>query len=321
MIQYYCNICRATITEGEYRYSKNSFGKALCREHQDAERNVQRNRNIKSPQEIEIKQNLKPIESKVMEKESKIGLSSIVKKVAVTTGKVIKKSATMVADTTQKAIKIRQWKDKILMRLDSNMIKQLARENRIHPELVNRPTNDDYLDAIKNGVPLNDIIEFAKINHVNIRDVLAEMEELKIKEDNREIRNDGSAIKDFYEQVVREIKLFQPSGNYNNESPYHMELLGYLKAKFPNKKVESEKYRGSSRPDITIDGIAIEVKGPTGERELQTIADKCLRYCPSHPKGMIIVLFRISPNIQFYYDDWLKDMNKLHPDVKIIPKG
>ena len=77
MIQYYCNICRATITEGEYRYSKDCFGKALCREHQEAKRNAQNNRIIKSPQEIQIKQNLKSIESKVMEKESKIGLSAV----------------------------------------------------------------------------------------------------------------------------------------------------------------------------------------------------------------------------------------------------
>jgi hypothetical protein len=309
------------------------FGKALCRQHQDMERTIkstQPNSSIKptyeTPQKLQIKQTIKQIEesgqdSKDKACESKIGLRGIVKKVAVTTGKVIKKSATTVADTTRKAIKIREWKEKILLRLDSKMIRQLARENRIHPEFVDNPTNDDYIDAIKNGVPLDDIITFAKRNHVPIRDVLTEIEELKIKEDNREIRNDGSAIKDFYEQVVREIKLFQPSGSYDNESPYHMELLGYLKAKFPNKKVESEKYRVSSIPDITIDGIAIEVKGPTGERELRTIADKCLRYCPSHPKGMIVVLFRISPNIQFFYDDWFRDMNKLHPEVKIISKG
>ena len=319
MTQYYCDICHSTITEREHRYSKDYFGKALCREHQEAERNAQNNRNIKSPQEIEIKQNLKPIESKVIEKESKIGLSGIVKKVAITTGKVIKKSATTITDTAQKAIQIRRWKDKILKRMEPKMIKQLAYENRIRPDFVDKPTNDDYIDAIKNGVPLDDIIAFAKRNHVNIRDVLSEMEELKIKEDNREISNDGSSIKDFYDKVVEEIKLFKPFQQYDKELPYQMELAAYLRNRFQDSQVDIEQYRLSSRPDITIDGIAIEVKGPTGDGELVTIANKCLQYGPSHPKGLIIVLFNISAS-QYRYGEWLKNMNRQYPGVKIISK-
>lgn len=246
-------------------------------------------------------------------------MSGIVKKVAVTTGKVIKKSATTITDTAQKAIQIRRWKDKILMRLEPNLIKQLARENRIRPEFVDKPTNDDYIDAIKNGVSLDDIVAFSKRNHVNIRDVLAEMEELKIKEDNREIRNEGSAIKDFYDEIIEAIKLFKPFQSYDKELPYQIELATYLRSRFQNKQVDIEQYRLSSRPDITIDGIAIEVKGPTGDRELETIANKCLLYGPSHPKGLIIVLFNISAG-QFRYEEWLKKMNKQYPGVKIISK-
>lgn len=146
MTQYYCNICRVTITVGEYQYSKNCFGKALCREHQEAERNAQNNRNIKSPQEIEIKQNLKPIESKVMEKESKIGLSGIVKKVAITTGKVIKKSANTVVDTTRTAFQRREWKDEILRIIGPTLIKELARERNVRPLYdEGRPTIDEYI--------------------------------------------------------------------------------------------------------------------------------------------------------------------------------
>jgi hypothetical protein len=198
------------------------------------------------------------------------------------------------------------------------LLRQLACENRIHPEFVDNPTNDDYIDAIKNGVPLKDIITFAKRNHVGIRDVLNEMEELEIKEDTKEISKDGSAVKDFYEQVVREIKLFQPF-SYERELPYHIELAGFLKGKFPTSQIHIEDYRGPNKPDITIDGIAIEVKGPTGYDELDKIANKCVRYSPSHPKGLIIVLFDISVG-EFFYEGWIKDMNKQFPDVKIISK-
>jgi hypothetical protein len=313
-MSYYCNICKKDITYEELLYSKNKFGRPLCREHQKSFRETV----PKNIEEHEEKTQETPLST--VKETSSSALGGLLKKVAVTTGRAIKKGATTITDTTQKAIHIRRWKEKILLRLDSKMIRQLARENRVHPEFIDHPTDNDYIDAIKNGVPLKDIITFAKRNHVGIRDILNEMEELKIKEDTREMTNDGNAVKDFYDQVVREIKLFQAYGSYNYESPYHMQLLGYLKGKFPSSKIESEKTRVSSRPDITIDGIAIEVKGPTGEKELQTIADKCLRYCPSHPKGMIIVLFDISPTIQFYYDDWYKNIIKTYPDIRIISK-
>ena len=246
-------------------------------------------------------------------------LGGLLKKVAITTGKVIKKSATTITDTTQNAIQRRRWKDKILIRLEPKQIKQLARENRIRPELVDRPTNDDYIDAIKNEVSLDDIITFAKRNHANIRDILNEIENSKIKEDNKEMLNDGSAVKDFFEQVVEAIKLFKPFQQYDKELQYQIELAAYLRNKFQNSLVDTEKYRKSSRPDITIDGIAIEVKGPTGDGELQTISEKCLRYCDSHPKGVVIVLFKISVS-PYRYDDWKRGMNNRFPEVKIIPK-
>ena len=160
-MQYYCNICKATITEGEYKYSNDVFGKALCRKHQDMERNFsspQNNLPNEPPQEI-IKQHTKQIN----ESESKVGLKDFAKKLAVTTGKVIKKGATTITDTAQKSIQTRRWKDKILMIIDSKdskLIKQLAREKRVCPEFVDKPTNDDYIDAIKNEVSLEDIKAF-----------------------------------------------------------------------------------------------------------------------------------------------------------------
>ncbi len=316
MTQYYCNICRATITEREYRYSKDYFGKALCREHQEAERNAQNNRNIKSPQEIEIKQNLKPIESKVIEKESKIGLSGIVKKVAITTGKVIKKSANTVVDTTRTAFQRREWKDEILRIIGPTLIKELARERNVRPSYdEGRPTIDDYIQAIKNNVTLDDIVSFANRNKVNIRDILTEMEYYQVKQEKKEILHDGVAVKGFYEQVVNEIKSFYPSGRHNNELPYQMELYRFLKEKFP--KSDIEKTRGSSRPDITIEGIGIEVKGPTRVEDIQTIMEKCARYCLSHPKGVIIVLFD-NQVPQWRYAEWLKGMKEHFPKVRVI---
>lgn len=54
--RYCCDICRIAINEGEFRYSINNFGKALCRNHQEVERMN------KTPQEIKTQQDTASLE-------------------------------------------------------------------------------------------------------------------------------------------------------------------------------------------------------------------------------------------------------------------
>jgi len=88
--------------------------------------------------------------------------------------------------------------------------------------------------------------------------------------------------------VVQAIEEFTPSRRYHNEFPYQAELQGWLKSRFPSSEIEVR--RGASRPDIVIEDIAIEVKGPTDNRALETLTTKCLKYSEYYNK-VIIVLF------------------------------
>jgi hypothetical protein len=74
--------------------------------------------------------------------------------------------------------------------------------------------------------------------------------------------------------------------------------------------LQVELQRGSSRPDIVIEDIAIEIKEPTYEEGLQSIADKCLRYHHDFKK-MIFVLFNIRTKIQRFYDEWEDGFKKI----------
>ena len=119
-----------------------------------------------------------------------------------------------------------------------------------------------------------------------------------------------------HNRVYEEIKRFEPSKNYENEIGYHAELQGWLKRIFPQSKIEMQI--GSARPDIVIDNIAIEVKGPTDARALDTLANKCLRYSV-HYESMIIVLF--NPTVsKKYYDDITDGIKKHFPNVRVIVK-
>lgn len=87
----------------------------------------------------------------------------------------------------------------------------------------------------------------------------------------KSIANDNEArVKEtLLYKVTESIRTFEPSRVYKNEFGYHTELQGWLKHEFTSASFE--KRTGASRPDIAIDDIAIEIKGPTGNRELGTL--------------------------------------------------
>jgi len=135
-------------------------------------------------------------------------------------------------------------------------------------------------------------------------------------------RKNEEAIKkkygDLFLSVFNEIKVFKPLlPDYENELPYHIDLARWLEPKFPMLRVEQQI--GSARPDIVIEDIAIEIKGPTTEAGLQSIADKCLRY-HHHFKKMIVVLFDIQTKTSRFFNEWEEGMKKNFPDVVVIKK-
>ncbi len=132
-----------------------------------------------------------------------------------------------------------------------------------------------------------------------------------IKED------DEAKIKEsLLNRIVTSIQTFKPSRKWAYEDGYHKELLGYLQHDFPNIKYEFQS--GSSRPDLVIDNIAIEVKGPTDNPALDTLTTKCLKYSKYYD-NLIMVLF----NPQFsegHFREIKEGIEQYFPHVVIIKK-
>ena len=109
-------------------------------------------------------------------------------------------------------------------------------------------------------------------------------------------------------KVWHSIEVFKPSRYYELESGYHNELFNWLNKDFSQAEWESPTSRRASRPDISIGNIAIEVKGPTGNRELDTITHKAIRY-RNHYDIVLFVLF--SPHFtNEHFDDIKKGMKR-----------
>lgn len=125
----------------------------------------------------------------------------------------------------------------------------------------------------------------------------------------------------FTKRLIQDIKDFQPTRKYKDEFPYQIELQGWLKKDYPQSKIETQT--GSSRPDIIIDQVAIEIKGPTTTKDLKTIADKLLRY-RIYYNHIIVVLFDVQMKDR-YYNEWINGINntynKENDNIIIIRKG
>jgi len=324
-MRYYCNICKKTITKGEFLYSIDKFDRPLCREHQEIEKNMIESNNLnyheEHKQEIQDKNQIQPPD------EIESGWKKTFKKI----GKGIVKGAKAIADSTKKTMQMRRWKEDILRRMSMNQLRQLCFENRLntkknilrqdgrsgkfYTKTINC-TKVDLVHKLKNKAGLDYLINFSKRNHINIRDILRDIDrkkaEWKVKEITENMKEGEVSLFLEVEKAVRE---FKPLRKYDKELYYQDSLASWLKSKFPNTAIEVS--RGSTRPDIVVEGIAIEVKGPTYDRDLQTISDKCMRYCQYFPQGLICVLFNVYVN-HHRYKDWEKGMKETFPNVKII---
>lgn len=237
-----------------------------------------------------------------------ISWKSAVKTIGVNAGKGIAKGTRLVVDETSRRIKDNRRKKQIVARMYPNVVKYYAFSRGLHPKPFNggRPTIDDYRNAIASNVSIDELIVFANKKRIHIRDITDEIDKENTENEIRRISADDSKT-DIFREVAISIREFTPFNNYTHEYAYQAELAQWLKSRFPGTELEVQ--RGSSRPDIVIKGIAIEVKGPTHDEALVTIADKCMRY-PEHFKaGITIVLFNVRTT-SYRYNEWLNSIKK-----------
>lgn len=247
-----------------------------------------------------------------------VNWKSGIKKIGVAAGKGIVKGAKIVAEETKKKAINASRKKQIIDRMYPGTIKKLAYEKGLKPQSLGggKPTIDDYGHAVMFHVSLDELIDFARRKKIPIRDITEKIDKDNAEQEFKKL-SENIDIDEMVNDVVKAIRDFKPSQNYEFELPYQAELVGWLKREFPSAVIE--KQRGSARPDIVIGGIAIEVKGPTRDKDLITIADKCLRYSKYYRQGIIIVLFNVFVN-QYRYKDWLEKLNETFPQAVVIKK-
>jgi len=178
----------------------------------------------------------------------------------------------------------------------------------------------DFVNDLKYKVKIEEVIDFAEQNNNRLIYKLKE-EYLSLLEKKEVIKNGKQSFNSKKEliffDVVKEIKNCISNIKKHKEINYQYLLYGRLQYKFPQVKLEEQI--NSSRPDIVINKIGIEIKGPTGNRELQTIADKLLRYPQYFKDGIILVLFDVYAHPR-RYAEWERGLKREYPDVVIIRK-
>jgi hypothetical protein len=232
--------------------------------------------------------------------------------------------------------KIMQWKRRILRQFYEGTVKQFCHEQGINTmekrwtTAVSRRgtrydrqynyyfTYEELVTVLMKYVNLQTIMDFAKKKGISIRDIELEVDQYYAKKKQIQDQSGPHMNDEVIKKILEKIDEFKPLlPFYPNELSYQLDLGRYLLQYFPTAKLEQQI--SSARPDIVIDNIAIEIKGPTYQEGLRSIADKCLRYPLYFEKGLIIVLFDVKVTSRFL-EDWKKGLQNKFPQVVIICK-
>ncbi|MFA6268965.1 MAG: hypothetical protein WCW13_04620 [archaeon] len=234
------------------------------------------------------------------------------------------------ADNLSKNLAIVEIKKKTLRRFYPEKLISLAREHQLDIP-TSKTDRFERMVNICSSLSGNEIFDFAERHRIpgiyELKDeylsIVDERDEVNDKlwgrnKSGEKVKKDLSSLhSDLFNKVVQEIKDFKPKVVAGHEQPYQFLLFGWLQREFPDLKIEEQ--RGSSRPDIVIKDIAIEVKGPTEHCDLQTVADKLIRYHQHFKGGIIVVLFNVKANARLY-SEWERGIKLQHPKVVIFRK-
>jgi hypothetical protein len=188
-----------------------------------------------------------------------------------------------------------------------------------------RPTYDDWSRFVFKRIELVNLREYARL-HYKLSSKILEIER-KYKKERIEKYSDyeqddgrlsyGSDIDEnpLLLELINVIRGYQPIKFFKNEELYHTNLYTYLCEKIPGD-IGFEVQRGSSRPDIVVGDIAIEIKGPTDNQGLVTIADKINRYS-QHFEHIIVVLFDVQ-TLERFYNEWHEGIKRQYGDLVTI---
>lgn len=195
-------------------------------------------------------------------------------------GKGVFRGVKKIVESSKKRSQMRKWKGAILRRMKMTQLKRFCYEQKISTtktvleddkysdDLIWRKyncTKGELISWLRSKLNLTTIITFANRNHINIRDVQADIDRKKVewemKELTEKISKGGS---NFLVELVKAVKEFVPMRQYDTEVYYQDSLGSFLKSRYPKTRIEVS--RGATRPDIVVRGIAIEVKGPISLR-------------------------------------------------------
>jgi hypothetical protein len=106
-------------------------------------------------------------------------------------------------------------------------------------------------------------------------------------------------------RVLDEIMAYKAPRRFSSEDLYQMGLHGALQTKFGSARIEFAGKRG--RPDIEIEKVAIEIKGPTGLSQLNDLPIKANDYLRDH-EHLVLVLFDVQVPQATYESkvEWMK---------------
>ncbi|HEV8359237.1 MAG TPA: hypothetical protein VGR28_02155 [Candidatus Thermoplasmatota archaeon] len=270
-----------------------------------------------------------------------------------TTGKAIATGTKTVATKVAIAARHSQWRDEIIGRMSERQAKNACTYFGVERyEILGEEQN--WKSALASSVDLVPLLEYAKKRGIRVDDIEAKLKaettaqdattttphattppkathvsptavpealsaSMKAEPINETRAKDPSPAPDLLQLLGRAIQKFPPQKQLKAEKDFRNALHSWLMHDFPQAVMEKRSSDGRVRPDIVVETVAIEIKGPTSNQALRSIYAKCVEYSPAFPGGLVIVLFRIQD--MEYFESWRQRVVSHFPHVVVIARN
>jgi len=133
------------------------------------------------------------------------------KGLGTSTAKAIAGNAKTALRAVQENIKDSSRKRQIVDKMYARTIRELAHQRGLRPEKFfdEKPTIDDYKDAIVSDMSLEELIDFAKKKRIDIRDVTEQIDQEISNKEQKRLEEDPSTCNEF-KSIAKCIRDFRP---------------------------------------------------------------------------------------------------------------
>ncbi len=169
--------------------------------------------------------------------------------------------------------------------LGAKLENDIEEDEKTGKTTVTKPTRRDYLDYIYDNLEQQEM-KFSQIQDYSLKERIVTPSFFGVQTSEEQEKRD-------FENIISIISQFQPEKATSEKEHFQPQLFVYLKAKFPDKKIEREVPTKNNQEflDIVIDDTYVfELKVYSGRNQLRDLGAQLEEYKEKYPYVCAVIL-------------------------------